>query len=501
MKYPNSTHSRHLARLGLSGVTVPVSAPFGPGPNRPYLSPADVSLINAAESATQLRKDAKVRRDRDWARKKLRPQVPFGKRPPLWPKRLPVPGPKFPWFTVAKGLWYMLHTPPTPWELGDQVGSWKLVRICVPPPLDSTPMMVSHTVLGQSAAGPALATCYVNQAGFWDGVTINPGPPWAMTADTSRTRNRLAIQFVGSLNLANRVHSRYHWWRMHEYENASAPPYGGWTGPSPLLPQPANEKAPASTQTLPVPEPAPAPWEGTYFPDAYAPGEVPHEQKPPPIWHRPKRPQPVSSQSPDVDNSWKQEPGVAPAPSPSPWPQPQPQPQPLPVPEGLPEALPEFEVVPVPSVGTQVVAGTKTWPQRQRDDNTPVKPAPPRTKERKTRAPQWVGFLWNAIGGVTEGVDFVEVLYECLPWKLKVSEYQKRGRQPNPAEMAGIIYQNANSLDVGCAITGYIENQLEDMLYAAGSDQIAQANRDWDRPIGFEAGGALTGGGPFVGIR
>lgn len=489
MRYPRSINARSAFGAPLSAPSWPVSAT---GPNRP--SPADISLINAAEAATQLRKDAKVRRDRDYANAKLRPSRPFGRRKPLWPRKLPV-GPRLPWFTIGKGLWYMLHTPPTPWELYDTVGSWRLVRICVPPPLDSTPEMVSHTVLGQTAAGPALNTCYVNQAGFWDGVTINPGPPWAMTADTSRTRNRLAIQFVGALNLANRVHSRYHWWRMHEFENASPFPYGGWTGPSPLLPQPAHDKVPASQKPVPLPEPENAPWLGGYYPDVYPPGTVPFETAPPPIWHRPERPTPWSPQAPDV--GYETQPQTNPAPAPLPGPgtfTPV-----LPVPPELEEAFPDIAWEPAPVTGTTTIS-TNGAVRRDPPVNPPVTAAGAGEKQTKVRLGGVMGFLYHALSPITEGVDAIEVVYECLPKSSKIDAYKKRGRQPNPAEKLEIIYSNINNLNAGCVVTGLIENQLEDMLYALGGQQLAAANRKDNRPIGYSAGGGLTGGGEYVGI-
>jgi len=107
-------------------------------------------------------------------------------------------------------------------------------------------------------------------------------------------------------------------------------------------------------------------------------------------------------------------------------------------------------------------------------------------------------FIWNSFSPITETIDFINVLYECLPKQALIREYQRRGRQPNPIERMEILYRNINSLDVGCAMTGYIKEQITDMLYSIGGKQMAEANRRWNRPIGFEAGGGLNGYRPFI---
>lgn len=142
------------------------------------------------------------------------------------------------------------------------------------------------------------------------------------------------------------------------------------------------------------------------------------------------------------------------------------------------------------------------------------------------RARPLARFIWNSFSPITETVDFINVLYECLPFQVKQNEYFKRGpqwnkdrnrwrerttadgvnhirvkrggRQPNPKEKMEILYRNINKLDVGCAMRGYIEEQITDMMYSIGGKQMAKANRQLNRPIGFEAGGGLNGFRPFI---
>lgn len=267
------------------------------------------------------------------------------------------------------------------------------------------------------------------------------------------------------------------------------------------------------SKALPLPQSQPAHFSAGLVPWAVPPGQVPYEIEPQPVTQPVKRPRPLTPEMPDV----------GPVPSPSP----QPLPDTLPVPSELPSELPEFAFRPspfVPGVSINVRGRTKVR-QRQHRARRP----PRGTKETKVRANRILGFLWNSISPVTEAIDFINVLYECLDFKIKVEEYRKRGRnyawakerwrgremvwdgekyvypkyegrQPNPYEKLQIIYENINDLDVGCALGNYLSEQLEDMLYALGSDKVKEVNQLRDRPIGYEAGGGLTGGNtPFIG--
>lgn len=496
MKYPVHTKPRGMVvGPGLSGPNSPVSA-MSPDEFRDYLRgdakrKRDNALINAAEEATRRRKA----REAEWQRRRFKPPA-FGKRAPFWPaKKLG----RVPWLDAAEYLWYMLNTPAIDWVDGDRYGPWELYRTCFPPNHGIQP--VAHRMYNLATLG--IENCYVLQAGFWDGVTINPGPPWTESTPGSlaASRNRWVHVFKPSLAIPGRVSTFQIWKRMH---TADTP---GFAGPNSMTPQPPRYKDPGQLAPQGLPGTFDAPWWAQWNPDAYPPGSVPFEQSPPPIKDRPGRPAPWSSQAPDVGPRpqpapWEYPesyPGPQPQPGTWPSPQPNPAPGPIPVPDDLPEAFPEVQFQPVPSAGSQAVTGSavrREPPGRDLPTN-----AGNRTKETKAKASRTFGFLWNAIGGVTEGIDFVEVLYECLPRADKISNYQSRGRQPNPGEKAEIIYQLINKLDVGCALTGYVENQLEDMLYALGGKQLGQAARDRNRPIGYEAGGSLTGGGPFVGIN
>lgn len=248
-----------------------------------------------------------------------------------------------------------------------------------------------------------------------------------------------------------------------------------WVGDYPMF-APVAPLAPMSPVAPPLIRPHVRPWS----PEAPDVGPRPEGSPYSPYW-----PGPAVQPSP-----W---PGASPGITPRPDPKPDIEPVPPEVPAELPEIQWEPVVVPHETIVVRNDVSHRHQP-RQRPRR-----APRGTKETKVRASRWFRFVWNSFNPVTEGIDMVNFMYECLPWKTKVREFQQRGRQPNPAEKLAIMYRDINSLNVGCALTSYIKEQLEDRLYALGSGKIAKANRKDNRPIGYEAGGGLTGGGgPMV---
>lgn len=235
--------------------------------------------------------------------------------------------------------------------------------------------------------------------------------------------------------------------------------------------------------------PVASPWQYGYVPLASPilpqPPMVPEA---PPVKNPVKRPMPLTPEMPDV------------GPHPTPKPNPVPEWPVIPVPPELPGVSPGVGFVPGLVVGNVTHLSPNHLPRVNFRTNPRVRRAKRGEKETKARMGRVLGFLWSATGQMTEYLDTIDVLYEALPKQLKRNEYASRGRQPNPAERAKILYDNINQLDVEKAITSYIKEQIEDMMYAAGSDKIAQANRDNFRPIGYEAGGSLTGGGEYVGM-
>lgn len=255
---------------------------------------------------------------------------------------------------------------------------------------------------------------------------------------------------------------------------------GDWNPPVPDNPPLAHVVV---TPVLPLPLPTLRPWQQSHYPHLLpvnAPDAVPQS---PPVTNPIQRPEPWSPEAPDV----------------GPRPQPKPQPEPVvePVPVEIPTVVPEIDWLPNPIVNGHVFQ--KGLPRPLARPHRARKP-PKGTKERKARLSPWLRYLWNSFSPITEAIDLIDVMYECLPKDIKISAYKSRGRQPNPKERLELIYQHINDLDVACALLGFVENQIEDMLYSIGSGQIAEANRKDNRPIGYEAGGGLNGNRPYVGI-
>lgn len=191
----------------------------------------------------------------------------------------------------------------------------------------------------------------------------------------------------------------------------------------------------------------------------------------------------------------KQWPEVGPLPDTVPWPglepyqPPVPQPVIRPTPDGGVEVNPEAEWKPDHSVSVSTRGRFETRP---RPNKLPKRP-PRGTKERKVRMGRVMGAIWRGISPITEFADTVDVMYECLPWLVKVKTYQRRGRQPGTAEKVALIYRHINELDMSCVVTGFIAEQVEDMFYGAIGRLEAGANQrnPFGRPLGYGAGWAL----------
>lgn len=190
---------------------------------------------------------------------------------------------------------------------------------------------------------------------------------------------------------------------------------------------------------------------------------------------------------------------LGPAPMPAPWPL------------NVPRVRNEFtgnvvgpKPAPKPATANPLKPGTTTVlqpgvkPVTKPNFNHLPRPPGKRTKETKVRMGAAMTAVWHGIGTLTEIGDLATVLYENLPKRKLVELYRKLGRQPKPHEKLGWVYMHLNQLDIGGAMHDYIANEIEDRLYALGGKQMGKANRKFNRPIGFEAGGSLTGGGEYI---
>src|SRR5690606_1409916 len=105
-----------------------------------------------------------------------------------------------------------------------------------------------------------------------------------------------------------------------------------------------------------------------------------------------------------------------------------------PVPEVLPDMFPQIKFAPKPIVQQTVISSRSV--QRAHVAQPRLSRRPPRgSKEKKTRMSPFLAFLWNGVSPITEGIEFIDTMYECLPKGIKVNAYRAQGdKQPTPNE-------------------------------------------------------------------
>lgn len=116
-------------------------------------------------------------------------------------------------------------------------------------------------------------------------------------------------------------------------------------------------------------------------------------------------------------------------------------------------------------------------------------------KEVKVRRSRPVAALMAAAGVVTEALEVLDVLYKSLP-SSKKPRYEDTGfawKNPPPHIKARAVYDNFSSIDASSAISGYLQNQIEDILIgrAARGVRRNQLAADPNRPLGWLSGPAL----------
>lgn len=127
-----------------------------------------------------------------------------------------------------------------------------------------------------------------------------------------------------------------------------------------------------------------------------------------------------------------------------------------------------------PQVRTQTVSvrGPGQPPRITATRGNPTQSRPgPRKKQDKPNIVKTAGKLWVAINFFTESLDFLEVLWDALPDKCKRKQIREErwGRtarfQADHYSKLEDVYNCLGEIDVAKAITGYINNQIEDYFY------------------------------------
>ena len=153
----------------------------------------------------------------------------------------------------------------------------------------------------------------------------------------------------------------------------------------------------------------------------------------------------------------------------------------------------------------------RNWPRLLRR-KAPVSKRPPKgTRERKATVlgidpRSLVGQIYN---GLTEGLDFVDVLFQALPERMRddfmdrkyrftiVGVNPETGRPkwrytpPDSWEKIEFVYKHLDDLDPVKAIEGFLYEQSEDKVYGTIGKEVAKANKIRNLPHGWTFGPAL----------
>lgn len=157
-------------------------------------------------------------------------------------------------------------------------------------------------------------------------------------------------------------------------------------------------------------------------------------------------------------------------------------------PEVLPPPSPNVQEVVIPSPGTGTVQNPRV--QSRPATNHERKNRPPRKheKEKKIHVRTVAGGAWAIINMFTEGLDFLDVVWEALPKKDRT-----KGR-PTPYDKARDIYDHFDQIDIAKAIENYINNQIEDYVYGMIGKQVAKAQGVIGSPTGLSRSLSKTRG-------
>lgn len=148
-------------------------------------------------------------------------------------------------------------------------------------------------------------------------------------------------------------------------------------------------------------------------------------------------------------------------------------------PEILPPPAPNVQevVVPAPSPGAGDRPRVSSRPATRHE--TKNRPPRNREKEKKIHVRTVAGGAWAVLNLITEGLDFLDVLWGALP-----KQHKTKGR-PTPYDKARDIYDNWEAIDVAKAVENYINNQIEDYVYGMIGQQVAKAQGIIGSPTGL----------------
>lgn len=138
--------------------------------------------------------------------------------------------------------------------------------------------------------------------------------------------------------------------------------------------------------------------------------------------------------------------------------------------------------------------GVPLWPRGRPEPvpvappGAPLKPPGPKVKERKIRMGGY-GAVNAVVSAATEGVDFLEALWDALPRNRQTRE---KGKKTTPQQKALDLYRGWPDIDVAAAIKNVVVNELKDRAIGTIGQAVrkaAQRSRPHGNlPIGYQTG-------------
>lgn len=324
----------------------------------------------------------------------------------------------------------------------DNLGDW--VKYCTtasPNPLAYGPYARgSQTSVANSGAIQSLVVGGLSNQAYAAG---SFGDPWNGLATTARS---IAIgkthDFLG-VPLS----------RMQYQEGYTRPNQGAFVKPT-YRPAQAAMTLPQSTPATRVISINPA---------NAKPGEAPAFPAPIPLSVLPNL---KPSDNPNREAEYEAEPS-------SPW-QTRPSPYPVSVPNDWAVSI------------TQPGAAPQSAPQSH-TMSPPRKREPRDEKERKTKLSPALSVVLKAVSAVTEGVDFIDALYDALPEQYR-PRYRNTGyekRVTTPQERMKALWENADKIDIDLALQNLVAEHIEDTIYGKIGKVGGEISRRLGRPYGF----------------
>lgn len=113
---------------------------------------------------------------------------------------------------------------------------------------------------------------------------------------------------------------------------------------------------------------------------------------------------------------------------------------------------------------------------------------PPRrgTKERKVGVPAAMVPILKAVNALTEGLDFLDALYDALPRQAKAKwrDTNYEWLNPTPSAKLAAVYFHAEQIDLSQALENLVVEQLKDIAYGRIGRMGAETSRILGRPYG-----------------